>query len=363
MTVIPSCLIMLSLDGRNESTENLLRVIQFQHPDWIPCTIGVLASTWKKYREALEEIVLRHPAVFPGFEAGGRDYDAITGAPNRALGTLVDAWGCRWENIEEGMAGQVLGHPIENWSDLDSYEPPDLLEVDDWGRPRDWDAVARGLDAAEERGGLRQGGGLHHGFMFMRLYYLRGFENLMMDIADRDPRLDTLIEMVLEQNQRVVERYVDLGVEYFSFGDDLGNQVNLPISPASWREYIGPCYERLYGACRDAGAHVYMHSDGDIRAIIPDLVSYGVTMINPQIRANTLEGIERICKGTVAVALDLDRQFFPFATPEEIDAHIREAVETLALPEGGLSLKAEVAADVPLENVEAICAAFEEYCL
>ncbi|MBD3291996.1 MAG: hypothetical protein GF393_03670 [Armatimonadia bacterium] len=185
----------------------------------------------------------------------------------------------------------------------------------------------------------------------------------MMDIADREPRLDTLIEMVLEQNMRVVEKYLELGVEYMSFGDDLGNQVNLPISPASWREYIGPCYEQLYGPIRDAGAHVYMHSDGDIRAIIPDLVSYGVTMINPQIRANTLGDLERICKGKVAVALDLDRQLFPFATPEEIDAHIKEAVETLALPEGGLRVSAEVAADVPLENIDAICTAFERYCL
>jgi len=354
---------MLSLEGRNETTENELRVIQFQHPRWIPCNISLLSATWMKYREELEEIVLRHPRIFPGEKKGARDFDAMVGAPNRALGSIVDAWDCRWENIAAGMAGQVLGHPIEDWSALDSYRPPDLLEVDDWGRPRDWDAIARGLDAAEAAGGLRRGGGLHHGFMFMRLYYLRGFENFMLDVATADPRLDTLIEMVLEQNQRVVDKYISLGVEYMGFGDDLGNQVNLPISPASWREYIGPCYEQLYGACRDAGAHVYMHSDGDIKAVIPDLVSYGVTMVNPQIRANGLEHLERICRGTVAVALDLDRQLFPFATPEQIDAHIGEAIETLALPEGGLRVSAEVAPDVPLANIEAICEAFETYCL
>lgn len=355
--------IALSLDGRNETTENLLRVIQFQRPRWIPCSASLLGATWKKHREALEALVLRHPAIWPGCTPGSKDYDELVGAPNRALGTLVDAWGCRWENIAEGMAGQVLGHPIEDWSAFDSYRAPDLLEVDDWGAPRDWDAIARALDAAEANGSLRSGGGLHHGFMLMRLYYLRGFENLMFDIADRDPRLDRLIAMVLEQNQRVVDRYIKLGVEYMSFGDDLGNQVNLPISPASWREYLGPCYAQLYGACRDAGAHVYMHSDGDIKAIIPDLVSYGVTMINPQIRANGLEHLKRICRGNVAVALDLDRQLFPFATPDQIDAHIREAVETLALPEGGLRVSAEVAPDVPLENIEAICVAFERYCL
>ncbi|MBD3292746.1 MAG: hypothetical protein GF393_07450, partial [Armatimonadia bacterium] len=109
MTTMPTCPIMLSLEGRDEGTENLLRVIQFQNPKWIPCRIGILGSTWKKYREDLEEIVLRHPQVFPGYERGSKDFDELVGAPNRALGTLVDAWDCRWENIEEGMAGQVLG--------------------------------------------------------------------------------------------------------------------------------------------------------------------------------------------------------------------------------------------------------------
>jgi len=63
----------------------------------------------------------------------------------------------------------------------------------------------------------------------------------------------------------------------------------------------------------------------------------------------------------VCVDLDLDRQMFPFGTPADIDAHVREAVETLGAPEGGLWLKAEVGPDVPLENVEAICQALETY--
>jgi len=355
---------ILSLEGRNESTQNLLRAIQFQHPERIPAQIALMSATWKRHREKLEALVLRHPEVFRGFRAGSVDYDAITGAPNRAGGTLVDAWGCRWENITPGMAGQVLGHPLESWDQLDSWEPPDLLEVDDWGAPRDWEAIRAGMDAAAEAGGLRSGGGLHHGFMFMRLYYLRGFENLMLDFATGDPRLRTLIDIVLEQNQRVIDRYIELGTEYFYFGDDLGNQTNLPISPSMWREYMGPCYDQMFGACRNAGAHVYFHSDGDIKAVIPDLVDSGVSVINPQIRACGLENIRRICREErmVCVDLDLDRQLFPFASPEDIDEHIRVAVETLALPEGGLMLKAECAPDVPLENIEAICVAFERYC-
>jgi len=242
---------MLSLEGRNETVENELRVIQFQHPKWIPARIGLLSGTWQKYREDVEELVLRHPQVFPGHVKGSRDFDDL-GHVTYASEECMDTWGCRWENLAPGMVGQAVTHPLEDWSALDTYRPPDLLAIDDWGVPHDWDAIARGLDAAEERGNLRRGGGLYHGFMFMRLYYLRGFENLMIDVATADPRLDTLIEMVLDQNQRVIDRYLSLGVEYMSFGDDLGNQINLPISPAAWRHYMGPCYAQMYGACRTA---------------------------------------------------------------------------------------------------------------
>ena len=40
---------------------------------------------------------------------------------------------------------------------------------------------------------------------------------------------------------------------------------------------------------------------------------------------------------------------------------VREAVETLWQPEGGLWLHAEIGDDVPLNNVEAICCALEKY--
>jgi len=104
-----------------------------------------------------------------------------------------------------------------------------------------------------------------------------------------------------------------------------------------------------------------MHTDGCIYEIIPDLIDCGVNIINPQIRANGLDNLVRVCKGKVCVALDLDRQLFPFASPTEIDDHVREAVQKLGSPEGGLWLVAEIGADVPLENIEAICAALEKY--
>ena len=133
------------------------------------------------------------------------------------------------------------------------------------------------------------------------------------------------------------------------------------MSPAKWRKYLKPCFAKIYGRCHEAGLYVFMHTDGHIIEIIPDLIECGVNVVNPQIRANGLDNLVRVCKGKVCVHLDLDRQMFPFATPAEIDAHVREAVEALGAPEGGLWLIAETGPDVPLENIEAICTALERY--
>ena len=172
-----------------------------------------------------------------------------------------------------------------------------------------------------------------------------------------------LIDIVLDHNMRELEIILSKqqGRRTIHFGDDLGMQHALPISPEKWRKYLGPCYMRLYQRCRDAGHYVYMHSDGHMTEVIPDLIECGVNVINPQIGANGLGNIARLCKGKVCVNLDLDRQMFPFWTPEDIDEHIRVAVETLGAPEGGLWLYAAPCENTPLENIEAICAAMEKY--
>ena len=65
-------------------------------------------------------------------------------------------------------------------------------------------------------------------------------------------------------------------------------------------------------------------------------------VVNPQSRANGLENLARVFQ--VCVDLDLERQLFPFATPREVDAHVRGA---------------KLNHDVPLENVEAVFATTE----
>ena len=97
--------------------------------------------------------------------------------------------------------------------------------------------------------------------------------------------------------------------------------------------------------------------------IVDDLIECGVSVHDPQLRANTLQGIAGAYKGKLCANVDLDRQGFPFMTPGEVREQIKEVVGVMAAPEGGLMLLGQVyGLDVPLRNIEAICQAMEDFC-
>jgi hypothetical protein len=315
--------------------DNRLKSLQYQYPESIPLSAGILPAAWIKYRHDLEAIVRRHPLVFGVQGDLPRDYDAITSKTYHE-GEHVDVWGCVWSNLKDGQESIVTGHPVPTRESVRSLQIP---------TPDDM---------------------MPHGFMYLRLADLRGFDQLMIDFAEEAPELQMLLDKVLEYNLRQVKLRIDnmsIPGQIVYLGDDLGMQRSLAISPSQWRKYLKPCFARIFKPIKDTGHYVYLHTDGHILPIIQDLIECGVDVLNPQIGANGLAGLVKTCKGKVCVDLDLDRQKFPFWTPAEIDAHIREAVDALGDPSGGLWLKAEIGDDVPLENVEAICQAMEKYSL
>jgi hypothetical protein len=105
-----------------------------------------------------------------------------------------------------------------------------------------------------------------------------------------------------------------------------------------------------------------MHSDGNIRDLADDLVAGGVDVLNLQDLVNGVDWIAANLKGRVCIDLDVDRQHVTrFGTAGQIDALIREEVEKLGSPEGGLMLIYGLYPGTPMENVKAVMDAMERY--
>lgn len=113
---------------------------------------------------------------------------------------------------------------------------------------------------------------------------------------------------------------------------------------------------------RQAGKIIHMHSDGNIRALVDDIVEGGVDVLNLQDPVNGVDWIGRRFRGKLCIDLDIDRQrITPFGTPEEIHRHIRDCIETVGTPDGGLMLIYGLYPGVPLENVRALMDAMTCY--
>jgi hypothetical protein len=340
--------------------ENYLAAAEYRGPQWIPHHVYFLPATWHKYRQALEEVVLRHPRIFPGFQPGSVDYDAAPPA-YRAGEIFTDNWGVVWQNTLHGLEGRILHHPLADWAALETYRPPDPLTLAERGPRGDWEAIERHVRAARERGELTVGGVDR---TFERLHFLRGYENFLVDLITEPPQLPRLLEMVLEHNLQLVHKWLSIGVDVLSFGDDLGNQDRAMMRPEVFRKWLKPLYAAMWLPARQAGTHVYFHCDGHITELIPDLIDAGVTILNPQDVVNGLETLRRLCQGKICLNLDIDRQgLLPYGTPEEVRAHIRRCIDVLHVPgAGGLMLQCEIGPDVPLANLEAVCTALEDFC-
>ena len=314
---------------------NLIQACRMQYPDTIPVDISILPAAWLKYGEELQRLVDDYPQFFGGMK---KDLTKIIEQlpPSYRKGIFIDEWNCVWSNVCDGNEAIVTGHPLKCEEDVYTLKIPD-----------------------------NRTGRLPHGYMYLRLLDLCGFEDAMIYFAEEGETIRVLIDKVLEYNLYQVAAILPHMADIVYFGDDLGMQQGLAIGAEKWRKYLGPCYRKLYGMIKayKPDQIIYMHTDGCIHEIMPDLVACGVDIINPQFRANGLDNLVRVCRReqTITINLDLDRQMFPLATCSQLFDHVGECVEALYLPAGGLGLNVEFNYDMPLENMAAVLDAVEKY--
>ena len=326
---------------RMNSRERVRRAIEMTGPDRIPISHAALPGAIKRYGAKLDEIYRRFPSdlLSVGGATGG-EYGPEIGVPSR------DTWGSLWVRYTDEHKGQVIYSPLADWAALDTFQPPNTSS----------DAI---IERIQEN--LRRNAGdkytLADGdIIWQRMFYVHGYKAMLEDLLLYPEQSARLRDMILGVMIPRVERLCQLpDLDAIHFRDDWGTQEALMISPQLWREFFKPAYARLFSLPRDAGKHVWFHSDGAIGAIVPDLLEIGVQVLNPQIDAIGRDKLARLCAGKVCIEADIDRQWLlPFGSPEEVRAAVRADLEAFGRFHGGYIGRGEVAGDVPLENVIAM---------
>ena len=342
--------------------ENFIRTITFSRPQWLQMDILINPAMWAVYKSALEDVVLKHPAIFRGYQRGSVDYNNMEFSTEDIDANYVtDAWGCKWHYPLRYMDGVVVGHPLEDVSKLDSFAPPasPVPEMTE----KEWETEIASVKAEKARGNIVSGG-TEHGFLFLRHTYLRGFDNAMLDYADEDNNeiVRRIYDMIVAHNMKLVNYHIRRGSDCMEFAEDLGTQTGTIVSPDTFRKWIKPAYAALMRPCKEAGMYVGLHSDGKTLDILEDQIEAGVDIVNPQDLCNGIDELARRIKGRACIRLDIDRQsVIPYGTPDDIDDLIREEVEKLGSPEGGLMFICGLYPPTPVRNVDALATALEKY--
>ena len=100
--------------------ENMIRAYRRQRPEWIPIHGAFPPMMWLQNDQydpdELEDILLTHPILYPGYKKGDIDPKWPNLPPDLVAGKpYTDGWGCVWETAYTGMVGGVTKHALADW--------------------------------------------------------------------------------------------------------------------------------------------------------------------------------------------------------------------------------------------------------
>jgi len=300
--------------------EIVSRAVEFGSPPRLPFFLGGSWST-------------RLAAVIEGFPNDVRDcwemdrQEAGWFFDNAA----PDDWGCQWAKTEVENMGQVVGHPLADWSALDSYRPPD---------PRNrfyFERIEEGIAGADDLYVVLTS----HFNLIERLHMLHGFAATLEDFYLAPEKIHRLLDMILEYKvahfDEAARRFGDRVCGVF-LSDDWGTQESTFVSREIFEEFFAGRYRQLFGALHGHGWHAILHSCGRINDFVPLFIDAGVDVLNmQQPRAYGIEELGGAFAGKVCFLTTVDIQAtLPREDPDEVRDEARRLVEHWSTPEGGL---------------------------
>jgi uroporphyrinogen decarboxylase len=330
------------------SCELVRKTLEFASPPRVPRQLWLLPWATDTYPEAVRQIQARYPDDILNAPACLQTPLRTLGDPYQP-GIYIDEWGCTFESKQAGIIGEVKQPVIRDWSDLEQVRfPVELLSVD----RHQVNAFCRNTDHFVLAGTCPR--------PFERSQFLRRSDNLYEDLARQPAELFTLIERLHRFFMQELELWAQTEVDALYFMDDWGAQRSLLISPLLWRRLFKPLYKDYIDLAHRNGKYAFMHSDGCIAAIIPDLVEIGLDAVNSQLFTMDIEDLGRRFRGKITFWGEVDRQhLLPYASRQEIGAAVRRVRQAL-YAEGGTIAQCEFSIGARPENVMQVFQSWDE---
>lgn len=343
--------------------DNMLKALRRQDPEYVPHALTFCSSQ-------IDELTRRTGSSDP-FEYFDLAYRYIELNPTVLKGqydkyfdnldelAYIDEWGVGWKHSTIAhLSG--MSHPMKHMTSLKEIEQfplPDLLE--DYR----WEGFKAKVDAVKAQGLCAVYFAVQ---VFEPTWYLRGMEELLIDMYDDDEKAIACLERVTKIQEALCGKLAEAGIDIIVYGDDVGTQNSLLMSKDIWVKYCMPTMQRCINAAKSKNKDLlaFYHSDGWILPIIDDLIDIGVDILNPvqpecmdPKEIKKLYGDRLSFWGTIGTQTTL-----PFGTPAEVEESVKEMIETVG-KNGGLVIAPShiVEPEVPWENIVAFYETVKKY--
>lgn len=327
------------------SRELVRRTMEFRNTDArAPRDLWVLPWASIHHGAALADIRRRYPNDYGGVPVVLKETSPVEKGDPCAIGEYTDPWGCTFLNIQQGVIGEVKQPLVtdDDWLDTSRVVIPEYQ--------LSFDIEQVNAACAETDRWITAGCCPRP---FEQLQFIRGSENLYMDLADPAPGFFAFLERMHDFYCRLMTKWAQTDVDCLTFMDDWGSQKSLLISPEMWRKYFRLLYQDYIDIAHRHGKKISMHSDGNTLSIIPDLIEMGLDALNTQIFCI---GVDKLApfKGKITFWGEICRQhLLPHGTVEDIRSAVTQVFDTL-WDNGGCIAQCEFGPAAKPENVETV---------
>ncbi len=351
--------------------ENVMALLRREPYEWVPVDLQLCPSLEEEYRRRTGAAVsyqdyFRLPwAGIGDIPMSKKDEQYLPYHPGLKAGSYIDLWGVAHEPGSAAakhmtyMRCPLKG--IDSLSEVRAYPLPDYAAGDTAENAASQRAQAAALHAR----GLAAMGYLTC-TIWETSWYIRGMEDLMMDMMSGDPIAAYILDAVTERAVTRARAYARAGVDILYLGDDIGMQKAPMMSLELYCKWLKPRLKQVIDAARAVrpGILVKYHSCGYATPFIPHLIEAGVDILNPiQPESMNFQEIYREFGGKISFDGTIGTQsVMPFGTTQQVRETVFRHLD-IARPHGGL-LPAPthlLEPEVPWENIIAYVEACRDY--
>lgn len=205
---------------------------------------------------------------------------------------------------------------------------------------------------------------------FSAAWMLAGMENISRWVIKEPDLLEDVLREMGRWNTALGLFLIENGVDAIMIHDDWGMNMGTLVKPEHWKRHFLPYIAEEVQALAATGTPVIMHSDGNLNAILDEIMQLPISALNPIQRNAGMDLAamkrtygNRICLiGNVSASVTL-----PHGEPDDVELEVLECIRD-AGPGGAYIMAPDHSyhSAIPIENIWRVfdtCKAYGEYPL